>query len=75
MDEGINDDNSMVALNPQTMETLQLFRGDTVLLKVPRCSIILIDFRACNPFFPIPIIYYIMLMRFSFSLNSLQVHN
>ena len=34
MDDAVNDDNSVVALNLQTMETLQLFRGDTVLLKV-----------------------------------------
>ena len=34
VDDAINDDNSVVALNLQTMETLQLFRGDTVLLKV-----------------------------------------
>ena len=34
VDEAINDDNSVVALNGKTMETLQLFRGDTVLLKV-----------------------------------------
>ena len=34
VDEAINDDNSVVALNPATMERLQLFRGDTVLLKV-----------------------------------------
>ncbi|KAK9818285.1 hypothetical protein WJX72_010100 [[Myrmecia] bisecta] len=33
VDEAINDDNSVVALNLKTMETLQLFRGDTVLLK------------------------------------------
>ena len=33
VDEAINDDNSVVALNPSTMEKLQLFRGDTVLLK------------------------------------------
>lgn len=33
VDEATNDDNSVVALNPTTMETLQLFRGDTVLLK------------------------------------------
>jgi len=33
VDEATNDDNSVVALNPGTMETLQLFRGDTVLLK------------------------------------------
>ncbi len=34
MDEAVNDDNSIVALNLKTMEALQLFRGDTVLLKV-----------------------------------------
>jgi transitional endoplasmic reticulum ATPase len=33
VDEAINDDNSVVALHPNTMETLELFRGDTVLLK------------------------------------------
>jgi hypothetical protein len=34
VDEATNDDNSVVALHPDTMEKLQLFRGDTVLLKV-----------------------------------------
>ena len=34
VDDAVNDDNSVVALNLKTMETLQLFRGDTVLLKV-----------------------------------------
>ncbi|KAI8474134.1 MAG: flagellar associated protein [Monoraphidium minutum] len=33
VDEAVNDDNSVVALHPTTMEKLQLFRGDTVLLK------------------------------------------
>lgn len=33
VDEAINDDNSVVALHPKTMDRLQLFRGDTVLLK------------------------------------------
>ncbi|KAJ9559442.1 LOW QUALITY PROTEIN: hypothetical protein OSB04_014056 [Centaurea solstitialis] len=33
VDEAINDDNSVVALHPQTMEKLQLFRGDTILIK------------------------------------------
>ncbi|XBI69908.1 hypothetical protein VPH35_064528 [Triticum aestivum] len=33
VDEATNDDNSVVALHPDTMEKLQLFRGDTVLLK------------------------------------------
>ncbi|CAL9170149.1 unnamed protein product, partial [Musa hybrid cultivar] len=32
VDEAVNDDNSVVSLNPETMEKLQLFRGDTVLL-------------------------------------------
>jgi len=36
VDEASNDDNSVVALNVQTMEELQLFRGDTVLLKGKR---------------------------------------
>lgn len=35
VDDAVNqDDNSVVTLNPKTMETLELFRGDTVLLKV-----------------------------------------
>ena len=34
VDEAINDDNSVVCLHPETMEKLQLFRGDTVLIKV-----------------------------------------
>uniref|UniRef100_A0A7S3UCW8 Uncharacterized protein n=1 Tax=Picocystis salinarum TaxID=88271 RepID=A0A7S3UCW8_9CHLO len=33
VDDAVNDDNSVVALNNETMEELQLFRGDTVLLK------------------------------------------
>jgi transitional endoplasmic reticulum ATPase len=33
VEDAVNDDNSVVALNPKTMEKLQLFRGDTVLLK------------------------------------------
>ncbi|KAJ7554804.1 hypothetical protein O6H91_05G009900 [Diphasiastrum complanatum] len=33
VDEAVNDDNSVVALNLETMEKLQLFRGDTVLIK------------------------------------------
>ncbi|KAL0805371.1 hypothetical protein Bca101_097862 [Brassica carinata] len=33
VDEAINDDNSVVSLHPETMEKLQLFRGDTILLK------------------------------------------
>lgn len=34
VEDAINDDNSVVALHPSTMDKLQLFRGDTVLLKV-----------------------------------------
>nr|GEV52779.1 cell division cycle protein 48 homolog [Tanacetum cinerariifolium] len=33
VDEAVNDDNSIVAMHPNTMEELQLFRGDTILLK------------------------------------------
>ncbi|XP_058740743.1 cell division cycle protein 48 homolog [Vicia villosa] len=43
VDESVNDDNSSVALHPETMEKLQLFHGDTKLIKkqvveVPNCS-------------------------------------
>lgn len=34
VDEAVNDDNSVVSLHPETMEKLQLFRGDTILIKV-----------------------------------------
>ena len=34
VDEAVNDDNSVVSMNPATMEKLQFFRGDTVLIKV-----------------------------------------
>lgn len=34
VDEAINDDNSVVSMNPATMEKLQFFRGDTILIKV-----------------------------------------
>lgn len=33
VDDALNDDNSVVCLSPNKMEELQLFRGDTVLLK------------------------------------------
>jgi hypothetical protein len=36
VDETSNNDNSVVMLSPATMEELQLFRGDTVLLKGKR---------------------------------------
>jgi len=31
--DATNDDNSIITLSPKTMDTLQLFRGDTVLVK------------------------------------------
>ncbi|ODV89101.1 hypothetical protein CANCADRAFT_133764 [Tortispora caseinolytica NRRL Y-17796] len=33
VDDAVNDDNSVISLSPNTMELLQLFRGDTVLVK------------------------------------------
>ena len=36
----VQDDNSVVTLHPKTMETLELFRGDTVLLKVRPCTVL-----------------------------------
>lgn len=36
VEESTQDDNSVVALNPAAMETLQLFRGDTVLIRGKR---------------------------------------
>ncbi|KAK4479349.1 hypothetical protein RD792_014861 [Penstemon davidsonii] len=33
VDEAINDDNSVVSMNPAKMEELQLFRGDTILIR------------------------------------------
>ncbi|EGC32661.1 cell division cycle protein 48 [Dictyostelium purpureum] len=33
VEEAINDDNSVVTLNPDTMDQLQFFRGDTLLIK------------------------------------------
>lgn len=33
VDEARNDDNSVICLSPKKMEELELFRGDTVLLK------------------------------------------
>lgn len=33
VDDATNDDNSVCSMNTSTMETLQLFRGDTVLVK------------------------------------------
>ena len=34
VDEATNDDNSVVTMHPSKMEELQLFRGDTILIKV-----------------------------------------
>jgi len=33
VDDATNDDNSVISLNTSTMDKLQLFRGDTVLVK------------------------------------------
>ncbi|KAL2539561.1 Cell division control protein 48E [Abeliophyllum distichum] len=33
VDEAVNDDNSVVSMHPAKMEALQLFRGDTILIK------------------------------------------
>ncbi|KAK7257680.1 hypothetical protein RIF29_31828 [Crotalaria pallida] len=33
VDEAVNDDNSIVSMHPDTMEKLQLFHGDTILIK------------------------------------------
>ena len=33
VDDATNDDNSVISMNTATMEKLQLFRGDTVLVK------------------------------------------
>lgn len=33
VDEALNDDNSVVTMHPATMEKLQFFRGDTILIK------------------------------------------
>ncbi|KAI3948709.1 hypothetical protein MKW92_028562 [Papaver armeniacum] len=53
VDEAINDDNSVVAMNPATMEKLQLFRGDTVLIKGKKCRdtvcIVLVDEQCEEP--------------------------
>merc|ERR1719222_192286 len=52
VDEATNDDNSVVALNLATMEELQLFRGDTVMIKGKRrkdtVCIVLAD-DTCDP--------------------------
>jgi hypothetical protein len=34
VDEAINDDNSVVAMHPETMKKLHFFRGDTILINV-----------------------------------------
>jgi hypothetical protein len=49
VDEAVNDDNSVVALHPTTMEKLQLFRGDTVLLKVGAPGAGARDLRGAGP--------------------------
>ncbi|KAL0825600.1 hypothetical protein Bca101_049277 [Brassica carinata] len=46
VDEAINDDNSVVSLHPDTMEKLQLFRGDTVFLKIMVNKVVRSNLRA-----------------------------
>ncbi|CAN1837417.1 Cell division cycle protein 48 homolog [Linum perenne] len=52
VDEAVNDDNSVVSLHPDTMEKLQLFRGDTILIKGKKrkdtIAIVLAD-ETCEP--------------------------
>lgn len=48
VDEAVNDDNSVVALNLETMEKLQLFRGDTVLIKARGCLFFYSQQRTLN---------------------------
>lgn len=38
VDDALSDDNTVISLHPNTMDTLSLFRGDTVLLKVRSAS-------------------------------------
>ncbi|XP_047166749.1 cell division cycle protein 48 homolog [Vigna umbellata] len=53
VDEAVNDDNSVVTLHPETMEKLQLFRGDTVLIKGKKrrdtVCIVLVDEHCDEP--------------------------
>ncbi|KAK7281937.1 hypothetical protein RIF29_10331 [Crotalaria pallida] len=53
VDEAINDDNSVVTLHPATMEKLQFFRGDTVLIKGKKrkdtVCIVLVDEQCDEP--------------------------
>ena len=55
VDEAVNDDNSVVALHPDTMEKLQLFRGDTILIKV---SDLIWEFM------PFVVVYLFLLLNF-----------
>ncbi|RVX18369.1 Cell division cycle protein 48-like [Vitis vinifera] len=53
VDEAVNDDNSVVSMNPATMEKLQFFRGDTVLIKGKKrkdtVCIVLVDEQCEEP--------------------------
>lgn len=44
VDEAINDDNSVLSMHPSKMDELQLFRGDTVLVKV---IVLTFFFKSC----------------------------
>lgn len=47
VDEAVNDDNSVISMHPTTMEKLQFFRGDTVLIKVTLSSFLAAK-RGCS---------------------------
>ena len=52
VDEAVNDDNSVVALHPDKIKELQLFRGDTVLIRGKRrhdTVCILLSDPSCEP--------------------------
>ncbi|KAK7354025.1 hypothetical protein VNO80_19481 [Phaseolus coccineus] len=53
VDEAVNDDNSVVTLHPETMEKLQLYRGDIVLIKGKKrrdtVCIVLVDEHCDEP--------------------------
>lgn len=45
VDEAVNDDNSVVSMHSETMEKLQLFRGDTILIKVCTDVVLMLEIR------------------------------
>ena len=57
VDEAINDDNSVVSLHPDTMEKLQLFRGDTILIKVSTLDLAIIY---CPSYWVLLVFYFLL---------------